>query len=161
MNTYHIFVTGPDAIGLNWISNIIEVANLGATLKPGTIPSMRFPHSVSMELVADEPPAIARPGIRVFREDGSEVKPGDVEPVNVPVVAAVFSTDEEEDEVEESTGSEETVEQPKSEVKVHTREELDAMSWDELKAVAKAVGVTGRDRDKVTKGYLDKVAVSE
>ncbi|MDF5713558.1 MAG: hypothetical protein PUP93_06635 [Rhizonema sp. NSF051] len=40
------------------------------------------------------------------------------------------------------------------EVVPYTKEELDAMSWDELKAAAKLVGLTGRDRDKLTREYL-------
>lgn len=173
MSKYHIYVTGPDAIGLAWITNIIEVANHGAKIKEGTIPSLRFPHSVSMELEADNPPAIARPGIRVFREDGSEILPGEIDGpvVEQPVVqAATFSMDEEgEDEVVVPPvvttpvveGEAEVVEGAKPESKVYTRAELDAMTWDEVKTVAKEVGVTGRDREKVIKGYLEKVAVSE
>lgn len=40
------------------------------------------------------------------------------------------------------------------EVVPYTKEELDGMSWDELKAAAKLVGLTGRDRDKLTREYL-------
>lgn len=40
------------------------------------------------------------------------------------------------------------------EVVPYTKEELDAMSWDDLKAAAKLAGLSGRDRDKLTREYL-------
>lgn len=40
------------------------------------------------------------------------------------------------------------------EVVPYTKEELDDMSWDDLKAAAKLVGLTGRDRDKLTREYI-------
>lgn len=40
------------------------------------------------------------------------------------------------------------------EVVPYTKEELDGMSWDELRAAAKLAGLSGRDRDKLTREYL-------
>lgn len=42
------------------------------------------------------------------------------------------------------------------EVVKYTKEELDAMSWEDLKAVAKTANLTGRDRDKLTRQYLEE-----
>ncbi len=40
----------------------------------------------------------------------------------------------------------------------YTREQLDAMKWDDLKNVCKAVGITGRDRELITNSYLEAVS---
>lgn len=39
----------------------------------------------------------------------------------------------------------------------YTREQLDEMKWDDLKAVCKAAGITGRDRELITTAYLERV----
>lgn len=145
-NKYHLHITSSDSLGLNLIENIIEMANLGATLKPGTLPSMRFPHSCSMELEAEFPPT-PRATIRVFEHDSNkEIFAAFVEPV-VPV-AATFSLD-----------SEDTVDKSTNMGTPWTKEQLDAMDWEtEFKAVCKAVDITGRSRDKMTKEYLAKFA---
>ncbi len=135
---YHLHITSSDNLGMNLIENVIEMAALGAVMKPGTIPSMRFPQSVSMVLESDTPPT-PKPCIRVFEYDGNkEVFASYVEPV-----VAKFST--EVDDANETTH--------------FTKEQLDAMEWEsEFKEVCKAVGITGRSRDKMTKEYLAKFA---
>lgn len=40
----------------------------------------------------------------------------------------------------------------------YTKEELEAMEWEELKDVCKTVGITGRSRDKLEKEYLDAMS---
>ena len=54
MNEYKVLVTGNDAIGYAFIKNIIELANLGATLEDGKVPCLRFPFSAWMYLKTDE-----------------------------------------------------------------------------------------------------------
>lgn len=146
MNKYHIHVTSSDSLGLNMIENIIAMANMGATLKPGTLPSMRFPHSCSMILESETPP-IPSATVRVFEFDSNkEIFKAFVEPV-----AATFSLDVEDvvDTVDKST----------NDGTPWTKEQLDAMDWEtEFKAVCKAVDITGRSRDKMTKEYLAKFA---
>lgn len=39
----------------------------------------------------------------------------------------------------------------------YTKEELEEMKWDDLKAVCKEVGVTGRDRELIITAYLERV----
>lgn len=54
MNEYKILVTGNDGIGYNFIKNVIELANMGATLEEDKVPTMRFPFSAWMYLKTDE-----------------------------------------------------------------------------------------------------------
>lgn len=141
---YHLYITGSDPVGFNFLENIIEMAALGAKIKEGTLPYMRFPHSVSMVLEADEPPTPTAV-IRVFEYDtNKELKAKFIE-----AKAAEFSMDAGPD-ISLATND-------KGEP--WSKEELDAMDWEtEFKAVCKAVGITGRSRDKMTKEYLAKAA---
>lgn len=43
------------------------------------------------------------------------------------------------------------------EIEHFTKEELDAMEWDTLRAHAKKAGITGRDRQKLVKEYLEEM----
>lgn len=167
MNTFEMLVTGGDNMGYQWLQNVVNMANLGAVMKPGTIPNPKFPHSMKMILTASEPPTPSA-SIRVFDANTLvEIKAGEYVPV-VPV-AATFSTEEEDEETEEEeelTDSNLTQPIPESVVDAgttvtYTLEQLTEMKWEEVREIAKAVGVTGRDRDKVTKAYLQKVSVSE
>ncbi|MNC11131.1 hypothetical protein D3C75_588210 [compost metagenome] len=145
MNKYHLHVTSSDSLGLNLIENIIAMANLGATLKPGTLPSMRFPHSCSLVLESETPPT-PNATLRVFEYDTcKEVFAAFVEPV-----PATFSLD-----VNDTT----VVDKSTNQGTPWTKEQLDSMDWEtEFKEVCKSVEITGRSRDKMTKEYLAKFA---
>ena len=54
MNEYKVLVTGNDGIGYTFIKNVIELANMGAILEEGKVPTMRFPFSAWMYLKTDE-----------------------------------------------------------------------------------------------------------
>lgn len=139
MAKYHLHITGSDSLGLNFIENIIRVANQGATLKEKTIPNMRFPHSISMVLETDEV-VVPSACVRVFHYDSNK----EVYATFVAPKAAEFSTDE---DVKDYSLNDEGV--------PWTKEQLDAMEWEsEFKAVCKSAGITGRSRDKMTKEYL-------
>lgn len=147
VKSYHLHVTSTDSLGMNMIENVIKLANAGATLKPGSIPFMRFPHSVSMVITTDTPPTPSAT-VRVFEMDTNK----EVFAAFVPKVAASFSLDT-EDEVETVVDVSKNGETP------WTKEQLDAMDWEtEFKEVCKSVGITGRSRDKMTKEYLAKFA---
>lgn len=143
LNKYHIHVTSSDSLGLNMIENIIKLANMGATLLPGTLPTMRFPHGCSMLLEAEVPP-VPNATMRVFEFDTcKEVFAAFIEPV-----AKTFSMDSEEVVV---------VDKSTNAGVPWTKEQLDAMDWEtEFKEVCKSVDITGRSRDKMTKEYLAK-----
>lgn len=147
VKSYHLHVTSTDSLGMNMIENVIKLANAGATLKPGSIPFMRFPHSVSMVITTDTPPTPSAT-VRVFEMDTNK----EVFAAFVAPVAASFSLDT-EDEVETVVDVSKNGETP------WTKEQLDAMDWEtEFKEVCKSVGITGRSRDKMTKEYLAKFA---
>jgi hypothetical protein len=141
-NKYHLHVTGKDSLGLNFIENLIEMANLGATLKEGTIPNMRFPHSVSLVLEAEQPP-VPNACIRVFEYDScKEVFAAFVEPV-----ASGFSLDTDTPVVDTSTNA----------GVPWTKDQLEAMEWEtEFKKVMTDAGIGGRKRDTMTNAYLAK-----
>ena len=142
-NKYKLHITGSDSLGLNFVENIVDMANLGARITPGTYPTMRFPHGVSMVLEAETPPTPSA-CIRVFEfESNKELFAAFVQPV-----AAEFSL-ETEDEVDKSTNG----------GTPWTKEQLLEMDFDsELRAVCKSVGITGRSKDKMIKEYLSKFA---
>lgn len=146
LQKFHLHVTGSDSLGLNFIENIVAMANLGAVIKPGTIPSMRFPHSLSMELEAELPP-VPSACVRVFENDTSkEIFAAFVQPV-----AATFSMESEDEEV--------VVDKSTNNGTPWTKEQLLEMDFDtELRAVCKSVGITGRSKDKMIKEYLAKFA---
>jgi hypothetical protein len=132
---YEFVVKGNDPIGFNFIENIIKLANLGATKKESQLPKMSFPHTVYMELEADKAPDVANASIRVFNmsEGGTEVLPGAVE---APVVKGGFSLEVAKEKM--------------------SKEELEALSWDDFKAEVKRVtDQTGRDRKLLTSTYLN------
>lgn len=146
---FHLHITGSDSLGLNFIENIVKMANLGAVIKPGTIPAMRFPHSLSMILEAEQPPTPSA-CIRVFEfNSNKEVFAAFVEPK-----AATFSMDNEDEE-----NNEDEVDKSTNNGTPWTKEQLLAMDFDtELRAVCKSVGITGRSKDKMIKEYLAKFA---
>lgn len=140
MTRYKLHITGSDSIGLNFVENVVAMANLGAIIEPGTYPTMRFPHGVTMILEAETPPTPSAV-IRVFdAETNKEVFAAFIEPT-----AATFSMDT--DVVDKSTNA----------GIPWTKEQLLAMDFQtELRAVCEAVGVTGRSKDKMIKEYLAK-----
>jgi hypothetical protein len=137
---YQINITSKDHLGLNMIENIVEMANKGAVLKPGAMPIMNFPHSCTMLIDSDTPPT-PNAFIRVFEVDSKkEVLPSTSEPeVKVPTEPATFSMENSDEH------------------KPLTREELDKLDFQtEFKDLCKSVGITGRDREKMTKEYFAK-----
>lgn len=135
---YHIHVTSSDSLGMNMIENIVELAGMGAKLKEGTVPYMRFPHSCSMVLEADQPPTPSAV-VRVFElETGKEVFAALAE-----AKAASFSMDEVSVDLSTNNGE------------PWTKEQLEAMDFEtEFRAVCASVGVKGRSRDKMIKEFL-------
>ena len=125
---YDLIIKCGNSLGFGWLDTIVELANEGAVLKEGVLHSLRFPHTAYMEIETDEEP-IATPFVRVFREDKSEVFI-----IKEDEVGVNFSLD----------------------TAPLTKEELDALEWNEFKAKLKQVGIGGRDRNKMTTEYLKK-----
>lgn len=140
---YEIHIKGKNHIARDFIETIVKFANEGATIKEGTVARLSFPHSVVMTLESDTPPE-ATPFIRVFDEDKKEVRIIPLEVVKVPQEGGGFSM-----EVDPAIATN------AASGKRWTKDELDAMEWEEFKAVCKADGFGGRDRAKMTKTYVD------
>lgn len=148
---YNLVISGSDPIGLNFMENVVEMANLGARIKPGAHAQMRFPHGVNMVLKAENPP-VPTATIRVFDAETNK----EIFAAFVPQVkAAEFSLDIEDEDDEEADNS--GADLSTNNGTPWTREQLDAMHWTkEFKQVCKSVGIKGRDRDQMTKEYLAK-----
>lgn len=141
---YELHVKGNETLGFTFIEQVIKAAALGATLKPGEWPRLTFPFHAKMVLESDEEPE-ASPFMRVFDEDGKEIRITPLEAVKVEKADGTFSMEVDSAiAINEASG------------KRWTQAELEAMTWDEFKAVCKADGFGGRDRAKMQKTYLDK-----
>lgn len=141
---YEIHIRGQDILGFSFLDNLIKFANAGAVLKEGQWPRLTYPHHAKMVLETDVEP-LASPTVRVFDEDGKEVRIIPLEVVKVENTDGTFSM-----EVDPAISINQTS------GKRWTKAELEALDWDELKAVCKADGITGRDKAKLIKTYLDK-----
>lgn len=142
---YEIHCGSADLIGVSLIQNVIHIANQGGVMKEGTLPFFRFPFIVVMTLESETPP-IPTPSIRVFEADSrKEVFATLIE------AASTFSFD-----------FDESVLATNDDGKPWTKEQLDSMDFEtEFRKVCKAVGVTGRSRDKMTKEYFAAVSKIE
>lgn len=140
---YEIHIRGEDHLGHKFMDNIVRFANQGATIKTGTKVRMKFPHTAIMVLETDVEP-VASPFIRVFDEDLKEVRIIRLEVVKVPQESGGFSM-----EVDPAIATN------AASGKRWTKDELEALEWEEFKAVCKADGFGGRDRAKMTKTYID------
>ena len=131
MANYELHVRSSDLFGHNLIENIVEMAALGAVMKKGVLPRVHFPHMVVMTINTDEE-LFTTPVMRVFDADNGmkEVIEGVADPV-----AAVFSTD--------------LGDSPKL-----SKEELEALQWEDFKVECKRYSIGGRDRSQMTKKYL-------
>lgn len=145
---YELWVGCNNIIGHGWLEKIVEMANIGATLKEGVLPSMKFPYSAIMEIEAEEEPT-ATPEMRVFREDKTEVYIKKIEAVKVEQEDGSFSM-----EIDPALATNDNNEP-------WTKEQLDAMEWKDVKIIFKAAGITGRDRELITRQYLAKSAESQ
>lgn len=133
MALYEIHVTSKDHIGMNFLENIIDLANKGATQKEGTIPMMRFPFNAKMVIETDEEPK-ASPHMRVFNmsEGAREIKI--IQESSAAAVGISFDLDKD--------------------TKL-TKEQIEALDWNEFKAICKEAGFGGRDRAQMTKKLMD------
>lgn len=140
---YEIHIRGGDHLGHKFMDTVLELANQGAKLKTGTKVRMSFPHTAILTLETDVEP-VATPYVRVFDEDGKEIRIIRLEVVKVEQPTGGFSM-----EVDPAIATN------AASGKRWTKEELEGLEWEEFKAVCKADGFGGRDRAKMTKTYID------
>ena len=146
MALYEIHIASADMLGFGMIDSIIEYAAKGAVRKDGVLPVMKFPFQIVMTHETEEEP-VPTPTCRVFNMDDKarEVRVKKVEVVKVEQEGGGFSM-----EVDPELGT-------NDQGRPFTKEELDSMSWDDVKIIVRAfTGQTGRDRQKLTKAYLSQ-----
>ena len=157
---YEVHLSSKDMFGHDVVDMLLHFGSLGAKVKEGTFPRMKFPYSVILELEAEEPP-MPSGQVRVFDYKNKEIfanvlldqlrekeKAAEKEAGN-------FSVEQEEGEIDTSLAL-------NPEGNPWTKEQLEDLEWDVFKKVVKqAFGITGRDRLKMTRQYLDKVVESQ
>lgn len=161
---YEVHVSSKDMFGHDVVDMLLHFGSLGAKVKEGTFPRMKFPYSVILELEAEEPP-MPSGQVRVFDYKNKEIFANVLlDQIREKEKAAEkakakedkqgnFSTEQEEkeDEIDPSLSL-------NPEGKPWTKEQLEDLEWNSFKKVVKTQGISGRDRAKMTRQYLDKVA---
>lgn len=143
MALYEIHIASADMLGFGMIDSIIEYAAKGAVRKDGVLPVMKFPFQIVMTHETEEEP-VPTPTCRVFNMDDKarEVRVKKVEVVKVEKEGGGFSMEVDPVFATDDNG------------KRFTKEALEALSWEDFKNILKADGISGRDRQKMTKQYL-------
>jgi hypothetical protein len=139
---YEIHVTSSDPLGINFIRNIVDIAKKGGDFKENEVVRLAFPHHCKMILESDVEP-IPDPQHRVFEvESGKEVRIKKIEATPVQTEGGAFIMEVDPALATTDSGAR------------YTKEQLDALDWNEFKIVLKADEITGRDRNKMTTQYL-------
>lgn len=110
MNTYKVTVKGNDILGIQWLRNIVKIANMGGVIEERFHIKTSFPHEVTMLVQTENDLRLEtdmKAGIIVY-----------------PVMVA------------------------------KTREEMEALDWEEFKRECRAWGIAGRHRDTMTNLYM-------
>jgi len=110
VNTYKVTVKGNDILGIQWLHNIVKVANMGGVIEERFHIKTSFPHEVTMLVQTENDLRLEtdmKAGIIVY-----------------PVMVA------------------------------KTREEMEALDWEEFKRECRAWGIAGRHRDTMTNLYM-------
>jgi len=157
---YEVHVSSKDMFGHDVVDMLLHFGSLGAKVKEGTFPRMKFPYSVILELEAEETP-MPSGQVRVFDYKNKEI-----------FANVLLDQLREKEKAAEKEGGNFSVEQKEEEIdnslalnpegNPWTKEQLEDLEWDVFKKVVKqAFGITGRDRLKMTRQYLDKVSESQ
>ena len=150
---YEVHVSSKDMFGHDVVDMLLHFGSLGAKVKEGTFPRMKFPYSVILELEAEEPP-MPSGQVRVFDYKNKEI-----------FANVLLDQLREKEKAAEKEGGNFSVEQKKDEEVDNslalnpegnpwTKEQLEDLSWEALKRVCASVGLKGRDRNKLTREYL-------
>jgi len=157
---YEVHVSSKDMFGHDVVDMLLHFGSLGAKVKEGTFPRMKFPYSVILELEAEETP-MPSGQVRVFDYKNKEIFANVLlDQLREKEKAKVkedkqgnFST-EQEDEIDPSLSL-------NPEGKPWTKEQLEDLQWESLKRVAASVGLKGRDKQKLIRQYLEKMSESQ
>lgn len=117
MNTYKVTVKGNDILGIQWLHNIVKIANMGGVIEERFHIKTSFPHEVTMLVQTENDLRLEtdmKAGIIVY-----------------PVMVA------------------------------KTREEMEALDWQDFKRECRAWGIAGRHRDTMTNLYMTATEQSD
>ena len=117
MNTYKVTVKGNDILGIQWLHNIVKIANMGGVIEERFHIKTSFPHEVTMLVQTENDLRLEtdmKAGIVVY-----------------PVMVA------------------------------KTREEMEALDWEEFKRECRTWGIAGRHRDTMTNLYMSATEQSD
>lgn len=161
MPLYSVHVNSKDQFGQDLVDNLLWLGSLGAKQKEGSFSKLSFPFRVQLELEADEPP-MPSATVKVYDHKNKEIfatvlqAQAKKEEKKGEIQSPAFSVDQEEDK-ESSVDMSLAL---NDEGKPWTKEQLDDLDWSTFKDVVKAAhGITGRDRVKMTKQYLEATKV--
>ena len=156
---YEVHVSSKDMFGHDVVDMLLHFGSLGAKVKEGTFPRMKFPYSVILELEAEEPP-MPSGQVRVFDYKNKEI-----------FANVLLDQLREKEKAAEKEGGNFSVEQKEEEIdpslslnpegKPWTKEQLEDLQWESLKRVAASVGLKGRDKQKLIRQYLEKMSESQ
>lgn len=116
MNTYKVTVKGNDILGIQWLHNIVKIANMGGVIEERFHIKTSFPHEVTMLVQTENDLRLEtdmKAGIIVY-----------------PVMVA------------------------------KTREEMEALDWQDFKHECRAWGINGRQRETMLNLYIKKTTES-
>ncbi len=163
---YEVHITSKDTFGHDVVDQLLRFGKYdNVQVKQGTLPHLKFPYTVYLTLEADEAP-MPSAQVRVFDYKKREVfanvlleelkkkeKLAEKEAKKVDSEAkANFSVEQEEKEEDNSALA------LNPEGKPWTKEQLEDLEWEVLKRVASTKGIKGRERQKISKLYLEAVA---
>lgn len=153
---YEVHVSSKDMFGHDVVDMLLHFGSLGAKVKEGTFPRMKFPYSVILELEAEETP-MPSGQVRVFDYKNKEI-----------FANVLLDQLREKEKAAEKEGGNFSVEQKEEEIdpslslnpegKPWTKEQLEDLQWETFKKVMKvSFDIKGRDRQKMSRQYLEKV----
>ena len=164
---YEVHITSKDTFGHDVVDQLLRFGKYdNVQVKQGTLPHLKFPFTVYLTLESDEAP-MPSAQVRVFDYKKREVfanvlmeelkkkeKLAEKEAKKADGEGkANFSVEQEEKEEDNSALALNPAGEP------WTKEQLDDLEWDTFKKVMKvSFDIKGRDRQKMTRTYLEAVA---
>ena len=156
---YEIHITSKDTFGHDVVDQLLRFGKYdNVQVKQGTLPHLKFPFTVYLTLEADEAP-MPSAQVRVFdykkREVFANVLAEELkkkEKLAEKEAKANFSVEQEEKEEDNSALALNPAGEP------WTKEQLDDLEWSVFKRVMSTKDVKGRDRQRMSRQYLEAVS---
>ena len=156
---YEIHITSKDTFGHDVVDQLLRFGKYdNVQVKQGTLPHLKFPFTVYLTLEADEAP-MPSAQVRVFdykkREVFANVLAEELkkkEKLAEKEAKANFSVEQEDKEEDNSALALNPAGEP------WTKEQLDDLEWSVFKRVMSTKDVKGRDRQRMSRQYLEAVS---